>query len=175
MRTETVMPMAKAIAIAISSLGNVDQPVHLLLGPAVEMIMDVVTDTSHVMEALLRLGLEVAAAGVEMDMGDMASRAVVTVAPLVHPVGLLLGSDNMTLHPLAASKAMVMEDIQEAAMAILTAIILPRKAWEHLLASVVVQAVLVLHPDWELCFKITVQMDLLSPHHLLLATHLPHP
>lgn len=173
MKTETAMPMAKATAI--SSPGNVDQPVPLLLGLAVAMIMDVVMGINHVMEALLRLGLEVAAAEVETVMVT-ANRAVVTAVLRVHLVELLLGSDSMKLHPQAASRAMVMEGIQVAGMVILMAVILLHRAWEHLLVSVVVQAVLVLHLDWVLSSRTTVQMDLLETRHprRLLATHLPH-
>lgn len=178
MKTEMVMPMAKAIAI--SNPGNVDRPVHLLLGHAVEMIMDVATVTSHVMEALPHPGPEVAAAVVEMDMAVTANKAVVTAVLPVHPVHpvvvLLLGSDSMKLHRLAASRAMVMGDIQVAGMAILMVVILLRKAWEHLLVSVVVQAVSELHLDWVLYSRTTAQMDLLETRHhrLLLAMLLPH-
>lgn len=174
MKTEIVMLMPKAIAI--SSPGNVDRPVHLLLGHVEEMITDVMTGISHVMEALPRLGLQVVVAVVEMAMAVTVSRVVVTAVLPVHLEELLLGKDSMKLHHLAASRAMVMEDIQVAGMAILMAVTLLRKAWEHLLVSVVEPAVSVLHPDWVLYSRTTEQMDLLETlhHRLLLVMLLPH-
>ena len=164
-----VMALQVEKVIAISSHGNVDLQVQLLLGNNVAET--IVVMTTIVMEVPHPHGRLVVAAAAT----TTAAMDKVVVMVVLPAVGLLLGNDRiMLLHLLPQAISMAMVDTQEA-MEVQAADMADSLPWVLLLVLVEALAVLVPHQVWALYSRTMAQTEqqVVLLHHLLPMIFLP--
>ena len=167
-----VMALQVEKVIAISSHGNVDLQVQLLLGNNVAET--IVVTTTIMMEVPHPHGrLVVAAAAAATTTAAMDK--VVVVMVVLPAVELLLGNNRtMLLHLLPQAISMAMVDTQEA-MEVQAAGMADSLPWALLLVLVEALAVLVPHQVWALYSRTMARTELqvVLLHHLLPMIFLP--